>query len=145
MTKGDLRHTIWGRPFKPMAVGLIIGGMTLSVNTLLLFFGGLATIPVPGDDILDVSALETAPTTVAALIMGLLAGSGVLLMMFAWVFRSQRIYEFGLLLTFGAWTACWIGVALDGAPWYAMFPFTVSFMAAGTYWLEREDDAEGMG
>lgn len=36
MTKGDLRHTIWGRPFKPMAVGLIIGGMTLSVNTLLL-------------------------------------------------------------------------------------------------------------
>ena len=30
MTKGDLRHQIFGRPFKPMAVGLIIGGTTLA-------------------------------------------------------------------------------------------------------------------
>lgn len=145
MTKGDLKHPIWGRPFKPMAVGLILGGVTLSVNTLVLFFGARVAIPIPGDDNIGVSALETAPATTAAFVMGLLAGAGVLMMISAWVFRSQRIYEFGLLLTFGAWTACWIGVALDGAPWYAMFPFTVSFMAAGTYWLEREDDAEGMG
>jgi hypothetical protein len=145
MTRGDLPGVkIFGRAFKPFAVGLIIGGFTLSVNTLLLFFGNHLAIPIPGDDNIGSRTLETAPSTIAALVMGLFAGLGTLLMVYAWIIRSQRIYEYGLLLSFGAWTARWIGIALDGEPWYAMLPFAVSFMAAGAYWLERADERDEM-
>lgn len=146
MTRAEIPGlAVLGRPFKPLAVGLIIGGFTLSVNTLLLFFGTNPAIPIPGDDNVGSRALETAPATYAALAMGLFAGLGNILMVVAWIVRKQRIYEYGLLLSFGAWTARWIGIALDGDPWYAMLPFAVSFMAAGAYWLERADEHDGMG
>lgn len=144
MTRGDLPGLrLFGRPFKPLAVGLLIGGFTLSVNTIMLFINGRSTIPIPGDINGD-GILETASTSVASLIMGLFSALGLILMMLAWVRRNQPMYEWGLLFCFGAWTARWIGIALDGDLWYAMLPFAVSFMAAGAYWLERADEHDGM-
>ena len=145
VTRGEIPGVrILGRPFKPSAVGLIIGGFTLTVNTLLLFFGSHPAIPIPGDDNIGANVLETAPSSIAALVMGLFAGASVLLMVLAWGIRSQRIYEFGLLLSFGAWTSRWFGIALDQEFWYAMLPFAVSIMAVGAYWLERADEHDGM-
>ena len=143
MIRGDLPGVrILGRPFKPMAVGLIITGFALSVNTFLLYFDGRAYIPLPSPD--GCSWLQVAGADLASFVMGLFTGLGLLLMVFAWVVRSQRIYEFGLLFSFGGWTARWMGLALEGSHWYSALPFGVSIMAAGAYWLERSDDKDGM-
>lgn len=139
MTRGDVPgKRIMNRPFKPMAVGLLIVGTTLAVNVGLWFTGNDAGIPLPGDSSnTGFGSFDTAAT-------GLFAAIGLLLMFVAWILRNQRMYEFGLLFSFGAWTARWIGITLDGQLWYATLPLGVSVMAAGAYWLERIDDRNGM-
>lgn len=141
MTRAEIQSfRPFGRPFKPLATGLILGGFTLAANTFILFIGNDPSIPVPGQSEPSI----VAPQTISSLLMGIFAGLSVLLMLIAWIRKSQTIYEHGLLLSFGAWTARWIGIALDGQPWYAVLPLSVSIMAAGAYWLEREDDYDGM-
>lgn len=133
---------ILGRPFKPLAVGLLLSGFTLAFNTILLYTDQSSLIPIPGGVVQSQSV--AAPASLAALVMGLFAAVGIALMVIAWLSRSQRIYEYGLLLSFGAWTARWIGIALDGNAIYAVLPLSMSIMAAGAYWLERVDEHDGM-
>ncbi len=137
MTRGDLPGMrLFNRPVKPMAVGLIVMGTNLAINTFLLYYSDKSYIPLPGE--------LTAQYSVFALIMGIFSGLGVTLMVTAWILRSQRLYEFGLLLSFGGWTSRWIGLSLDGQPWYAMLPFGMTLMTASAYWLERADERDGM-
>ena len=132
VTRAELsRVSVLGRPFKPLAVGLIVGGTTLSVNTILAFLGADPRIPVPDGG--------SAATHLASLLMGFFAGLGVFLMVFAWIIRSQRVYEWGLLLSFGGWNARWVGMALDGDAAYALLPFSFALMAGGAYILETMD------
>ena len=78
--------------------------------------------------------------TFAALLMGIFAGLGVFLMIFAWVIRSQRVYEFGLLFAFGGWVARAVGIALDGQVPYSLLPVSFALMAGGAYVLETMDE-----
>ena len=133
MTRAELVGVqIWGRPFKPLAVGMIVGGTTLTINTVLAFLELHTGIPIPGQS-------TTGPGTLAALLMGIFAGVGVFLMVLAWVIRSQRMYEWGLLLAFGGWVSRFVGITLDGDTWYALLPLSFALMAGGSYVLETVD------
>lgn len=126
-----------GRPFKPLAVGLIIAGFTLAVNSLHPAFSlnaGPSDIPQPADPSLSWSVL----------LMGLFAATGLILMVFAWIVRKQKMYEIGLLLSMAAWISRSVALGLDGHPWYATFPLSMAVMAAGAYWLEQLDTEDSV-
>lgn len=120
-TQAELPRVVWlGRPVKPLAVGLIIALLAVTINTRwpVADSGGSYDDPV-----------------------GLLAAATLIVMFASWVRRSQRMYEWALLFTAGVFVARAVGVALFSD--YAltgMLPFSVAVLAGGSYVLERAGD-----
>lgn len=124
MTRGDVPGTnVFGRPFKPMAVGLIVASLAVCVDTVLHKFG-----------------IHPIAINVDSQAGGIIAGLAALLMIVAWIIRSQRIYEIGLLLVMGAWFARVVEMILMGNAGNSFIPLSMSFMAGGAYWLEKISD-----
>ena len=123
-THGEIPGTtILGRPFKPLAVGLIALSFIFAADAASRVFG-----------------TGHPPLTLSAPIAGAVAGLAGAAMTAAWLVRSQVVYEAGLLLIMGAlWTRA-VEVALLGNPFDGALPATVAAMAAGAYWLEKIDD-----
>ena len=131
MTRAEIPSIqILGRPFKPLAVGLILATGTMGLNSLLQLLGQGTVVTTP----------ESLPP-----ILGVLAVASVVLMMSAWLVRSQRTYEVGLVLSVGAWAFRGFGLLLDGGGLGFMFPISMMVMAAGAFLLERADERAGMG
>ena len=120
MTYGEVPgKAIFGRPFKPLAVGLIIGSTNIIVDRVAVLLIGHPTLVI---------------STPYASLLALL---GTVLMMGAWLARSQNVYEVGLLLTVGAWVTRAMEITLLGEYASAVSPFSFAVMAGGAYWLER--------
>lgn len=122
-THGDIPGThILGRPFKPLAVGLIIGSTVLGVDFIIH------------------QLTNTHNLTQYTPFASMFAILGVIGMVGAWIIRSQRVYELSLLLIMGVWCARAIEIFLLGNEANALLPFAISFMAGGAYWLEKITD-----
>ena len=116
--------TVFGRPFKPQALGLI-GASSVLISNEIHYLNGMAALPEPSW-------------------WGFLFAVGsILSMTLGWVARSQHWYEFGLLWAMGAWVASGIELVLMGrsVTWVLLF-FSIALMAGGAYWLERLDDGD---
>ncbi len=131
MTRAEIPSIqIFGRPFKPLAVGLILATGTMGLNSLLQLLGQGTVVLTP----------ESLPP-----VLGVLAVASVVLMVCAWLVHSQRTYEVGLVLAVGAWAFRGFGLLLDGGGLGFMFPLSMMVMAAGALLLERADERAGMG
>lgn len=131
MTRAEIPSIqILGRPFKPLAVGLILATGTMGLNSLLQLLGQGTVVLTP----------ESLPP-----VLGVLAVASVVLMVCAWLVHSQRTYEVGLVLAVGAWAFRGFGLLLDGGGLGFMFPLSMMVMAAGAFLLERADERAGMG
>lgn len=126
-THGEIPGTrIWGRPFKPLAVGLITVAVVYSA-----------------DAVLRIAGHEHALLTFGSPAAGVLSLIAAALMVAAWWIRSQAVYEAGLLLMMGALTARAVEVALLGNATNGALPLAMAVMAGGAYWLEKIDDGSG--
>lgn len=131
MTRAEIPSIqIFGRPFKPLAVGQILATGTMGLNSLLQLLGQGTVVLTP----------ESLPP-----VLGVLAVASVVLMVCAWLVHSQRTYEVGLVLAVGAWAFRGFGLLLDGGGLGFMFPLSMMVMAAGALLLERADERAGMG
>lgn len=130
MTRAEIPTIqIFNRPFKPLAVGLILATGTVGLNAVYqLFFN---------------TSIVTTPSSISPL-LGLLALLSVGFMIYAWVSRMQRLYEIGLVFAVGAWAFQGVGLLIDGGFGF-MFPLSMMTMAAGAFLLERADERVGMG
>lgn len=131
MTRAEIPSIqIFQRPFKPLAIGLIIATGTTAINAILQIINGDTIITTP---------ISTPP------ILGLLALISVGTMVLAWFIRNQKLYEIGLVFAVGAWAFRGIGLFIDGGGLGFMFPIAMMTMAAGAFLLERADQRDGMG
>ena len=131
MTRAEIPSIqIFQRPFKPLAIGLIIATGTTAINAILQIINGDTIITTP---------ISTPP------ILGLLALISVGAMVLAWFVRNQKLYEIGLVFAVGAWAFRGIGLFIDGGGLGFMFPIAMMTMAAGAFLLERADKRDGMG
>lgn len=125
MSRGDLPAvSVWGRPFKPMAVAVIVASLLLAVNQVLAIFGMPVLLTPDG-------SLGT---------IGLLAGITVVSMVWSWVITSQFLFRVSMLFGVGAWTGRALETALDGRFWQAWLPFCFAGMIAGAYFVESADE-----
>jgi hypothetical protein len=112
------RVRLWGRPVKPMAIGILMALSAVSINGWV----GIAK-PAGYDRVLAV-----------------VAGITLALMLCSWCSRSQKIFEWSLLFTAGIFTARAAGVALEvGHPAAGLLPMSVAVLAGGSYILEKAD------
>lgn len=119
-TPAELPRVHWlGRPVKPLAVGLIIALIGVTLNIWL---------PVA-----EPSGFDCPLGWIAC---------GTLATMFAsWARRSQITYEWALLFTAGVFTARAVGVWMVTDYFLAgILPFSVAVLAGGSYILERADN-----
>jgi hypothetical protein len=125
MTRGDLpRLAVWGRPLKPVALGLSLAMVVIAATNLSGYDRGV-TPPLTW-------FLAAAGTTAAVC---LVAG---------WVCRSQRFAEVGLLLVVLTYTTraafVYLSTGFDQA---VAFSVTSSIIAGGAYLLEAADHEGG--
>lgn len=126
-THGDVPGTtILGRPYKPLAVGLIIAATAYFADSALRIVGH-TNHPL---------------LTLGSPVAGVVAGVAAVVMGVSWGIRSQSLYEGGLLLALGALAARAVEVALLGNWFNALLPLAMACMAGGAYWLEMIDDGE---
>lgn len=112
---------VFGRPIKPLALGLLI--------TMLSFAG----IAYNRDGVLGNTIWAQTVAVVAA------ATAGVLLS--GWLARSQKLAEVGLLMSFFVWFSALLVFALTVHPSWEHYAWSTAFavMAAGSYFLEIND------
>ncbi len=124
MSRADLPNRIWGRPIKPLAIGLIICLIAVTLNAF-----------VPSG--LSAGEYDYPLSMIAFLTLVLMAVS--------WVKKSQRLFEWSLLLSTGIFTVRAATVAIEsGRPTFALLPLGVAVLAARSYVLERADERDGM-
>lgn len=126
MTRAELPNVrILGRPFKPLAVGLIMASGFLGMNQFLVLMGFESLVDTPSGSIGGI---------------GLAAVLSVIGMIISWIGNWQALYKHSLLLCMGAWVARAFSQALDGAWGSAVFPLAFATMAGGAYILEAVDE-----
>lgn len=107
-----------GRPVKPMAGGILLALFAVGIN---------------GYQYIAESSGYDKHLAVAATLT-------LLLMLYSWFLRSQKMFEWSLLFTAGIFTARAVGVALQiGHPAAGLLPFAVAVLAGGSYILEKAD------
>ena len=110
-----------GRPVKPVALGIVI-------YMAVFVVANLADVGVFGP-----SRYGDVISVVAASALGLLVS--------AWVINSQRLTEYGLLISgtvfFIRGTFLWLTRSWERQDVYFMIAMTI--IAAGSFWLERVD------
>lgn len=118
MTKGDLDTIrVWGRPLKPVALGL----------TLTMVIVAQANL----------RAADRGTTPPLSYVVAAVAGAAVIALIWGWVGRSQRLAEIGLLLVVAAYATRAAFVYLSSGPDQAVFFSLASvIIAGGSYLLE---------
>lgn len=117
----NLPVTIWGRPVKPVALGLAI---------MMLIFA-----------IFNVLNLDVFYVSIWGDVVGLTAFASFAIFTVAWIINSQRLAEYGLALAAGVFIARCIALLLING-WEAQgvyFSAGAAIIAAGSYFLERTD------
>lgn len=118
----NLTITFFGRPVKPVALGMLMLLAIVTVGNAL----GLEGMVHP-----------VRPLNIGLAVM---AAAGTLLFIVAWVLNSQRLVEYGLLVAFaihvirGSFLAFTDGLDHVSA-WQSL---AVAAIAAGSYFLERQ-------
>jgi hypothetical protein len=125
MTRGDLpRFTTYGRPLKPVALGLSLAMIVIASVNVHGFDRGV--IP-------PLTFLLAGGASLAAVCM--IAG---------WVLRSQRAAEVGLLLVVAVYITRGAFIFLSsGFDQAVAFSITSSIIAGGAYLLESSDHGGG--
>ena len=124
MSRADLPNRLWGRPVKPLALGLIICLTAIVLNAFI-------TTGISAGD-------YNHPLAVVAFVT-------LVLMVWSWVRKSQHLFEWSLLLSAGVFSARAVAVAIEsGQHTLSMLPFGVAVFAGGSYVLERADERDGM-
>jgi peptidoglycan/LPS O-acetylase OafA/YrhL len=121
MTKGDVDGiTVWGRPFKPVALGLTLTMLVVAQANLRGYDRG------------------TEPPL--AYVVAFLAGAAIVCMVYGWIGRSQRAAEAGFLLVVAAYTTRAAFIQMSN-PWDAAVWFSLAsvIIAGGAYMLEATD------
>lgn len=112
------RVRLWGRPVKPMALGILMALFAVGSNCRGRF----------------------AETTGYDQLLAIVATVALFTMVVSWILRKQALFEIALLLTAGLFTARAVGVALEvGHPFAGLLPFSVAVLAGGSYVLEKAD------
>ena len=126
MTRAELPNVrILGRPFKPLAVGLIMATGFLGMNQFLVSMGFEPLVSTPSGSIGGI---------------GLAAVFSVLGMIVSWIVNWQVLYKYSLLLCMGAWVARGFSQIMGGEWALAVFPLAFAMMAGGSYILETVDE-----
>lgn len=126
MTRAELPNArILGRPFKPLAVGLIMASGFLGMNQFLVLMGFEPLVSTPSGSIGGI---------------GLAAVFSVLGMIVSWIVNWQVLYKYSLLLCMGAWVARGFSQIMGGEWALAVFPLAFAMMAGGSYILETVDE-----
>jgi len=121
MSKGDLDSVhFFGRPFKPVALGLSLAMLVLVVVNL--------------EDTGRLGATWTGD------VVAVLAGASFLTLMAGWWTRSQLLAEYGLVLACATYVLRGTFLALTIFPDQSMwFSFSTAIVAGGAFLLERTD------
>ena len=127
-TNGTLRIVLWGRPVKPLAVGVLLALAGVSLQAVALFTTGVALITPTDDDT----------------VIGLMAFGSLVLILTSWFKLSQRLYELGLLAATGTFMARAVMSALvDEYHLHWIMPLSIAVLTGGAYILERADPHTG--
>ncbi len=122
MTKGDLDGVqVWGRPIKPVAFGLSVLMLTLTVYNIFNVgvFGSLFL----GD------------------VIAVLTGTSFVMLMLGWFAKNQLLAEFGLITAFTAYTLRASFILFSSGPTAEGFYLSIgaAIIAGGAYLLEGWD------
>lgn len=117
----NLPISIFGRPIKPVSIGFAIFMLTFSVI-----------------NVLDVGVFENS---VLGDVVAVLAGGAFAMLVLAGVVNSQRIAEYGLLLscTVLVIRGTFIALTLGVTHREVFFSIATAIIAGGSYFLERTD------
>ena len=122
MSKGDLGLHIFGRPIKPVAIGLTF------IMCALIFYN------VENTGRLGASWLGD--------IVAILAGISAVSMLAGWVFNNQHMAELGLLITAGVMVArsSFIYLTIGAQEQSMWMGIGMAIVGGGAYLLERTDE-----
>lgn len=122
MTKGDLTGlTVWGRPLKPVALGLTL---TMVIVTQA-----------------NIRGLDRGTQPPLSWLVALMSAAAVVTLLWGWIGRNQKAAEIGLLLVIGTYITRAAFIALESglgeqAVWFSLATVVI---AAGSYALEVDD------
>lgn len=120
MTKGDLPFRVFGRPLKPVALGLTLTMIIIAQSNL--------------------RGVDRGTDYPLSTILGVLAVVSAITLAVGWFWDRQTIAEVGLLLTVGVYTtrAAFIQFSTpwDQAIWFSLATVVI---AGGAYMLEASD------
>lgn len=122
----NLPISIFGRPIKPVSLGFAIFMLTFTVYNLLDM--GVFGPSLWGD------------------VVAVVAGAAFVLLMLAWFINSQRLAEYGLLLSCTVFIirGTFLGLVFGLERQDVYFSVATAIIAGGSYFLERTDP-KGVG
>ena len=126
MTKGDLNELrMWGRPLKPVALGLTL---TMVIVTQA-----------------NLRGIDRGTVPPLSYLVAVLSATAVVTLLWGWIGRNQKAAEIGLLLVIGTYITRAAFIALESglaeqAVWFSLATVVI---AAGSYALEVDDRYRG--
>jgi hypothetical protein len=127
MTHGDVPGvTLFGRPLKPVALGLTLTMVIVAQSNL--------------------RGADRGTEYPLSIILGVLAIAAAVTLAVGWIGKRQRIAEVGLLLVVGVYAARAAFIQMvspfDQAVWFSLSTVVI---AGGAYILEASSDGRGRG
>ena len=121
MRSGALRPTVFGRPFEPFLLGLVL---TMVIVALANW-----------------RANDRGTQYPLSIVVALAATTAVVMLVIGWCCNKRRLVEYGLLAVVLAYsTRAWfILISNDGVDQAVWFSLATVIMAGGAYFLEAND------
>ena len=122
----NLPISIFGCPIKPVSLGFAVFMLTFTVFNLLDM--GVFKATLWGD------------------VVAVISGAAFVLLMVAWLINSQRLAEYGLLLSCTVFIirGTFLMLVFDWTRQDVYFSLATAIIAGGSYFLER-NDPKGVG